>query len=116
VVDDEKALLEVATALLKPMGYTLYAAENGDTALNILKQKPYIDLLFSDILMSGGMNGYELAEQATKQHPKLKVLLTSGYTESIEITDCQATFSVNILKKPYSQETLAKQIRGTLDS
>jgi len=71
--------------------------------------------LFSDVVMPGGLNGYELAEKATTLRPGLPVLLTSGYTEKTALTNNQAQFSTNLLRKPYTLGDLATQIRVLLD-
>jgi len=64
--------------------------------------------------MPGGINGYQLAEQATAFRPDLKVLLTSGYTEKALTHNGQARFNANLLAKPYTQAELARQIRALL--
>ncbi|MCP4042770.1 MAG: PAS domain-containing protein [Gammaproteobacteria bacterium] len=115
VVDDEDGLLEVAQSSLQALDYRVLSATNGRQALAKLAEEPTIDLLFSDVVMPGGMNGYELAERATAKHPKLKVLLTSGYTEKTLANNGQARFTANLLIKPYNQAELALQVRALLD-
>lgn len=65
--------------------------------------------------MPGGISGYELAEQAIVQHPDIKILLTSGYTEKAVAHNGQARFKTNLLDKPYTQSVLAKRVRKLLD-
>ncbi|MFV9615317.1 MAG: CHASE domain-containing protein [Gammaproteobacteria bacterium] len=117
LVDDEKALLELASELLEGMGYKVLSATNGRQALEILQQEADIDLLFSDVVMPGGINGYKLAEQATGEFPNLKVLLTSGYTGKVagSCDTRQPGLYSNILNKPYSQNELATRVRAILD-
>ena len=115
IVEDEKALLELAKVSLQALGYRIVTAEDGPQALAQLAKKPTIDLLFSDVVMPSGMNGYELAERASANHPALKVLLTSGYTEKAVIHNGQARFTANLLSKPYSRSELAHRIRAMLD-
>ncbi|MCW8887619.1 MAG: PAS domain S-box protein, partial [Gammaproteobacteria bacterium] len=115
-VDDEEALLGLAQELLETLGYRVFTANNGQEALELLSKEPDIDLLFSDVVMPGGINGYELAEQATTNRPELKVLLTSGYTEKAVAHNGQARFNANLLSKPYSQSALAKRLRELLES
>ena len=74
-----------------------------------------IDLLFSDVVMPGGMNGYELAAQAKENFTALKVLLTSGFTRKAAIGKDQALFSTNLLTKPFSRSGLALRVREILD-
>ncbi len=114
-VDDEADLLELAKESLQEQGYRVITATNGNQALEKLTEEPSIKLLFSDIVMPGGINGYELAEQATRQYPELKVLLTSGYTEKSVAHNGQARFNANLLSKPYSQAELIQQVRALLD-
>ena len=117
IVDDEEALLELAKTLLEGMGYRVLTAANGKQALEVLHQEPDIDLLFSDVVMPGGINGYELAEQATAELPTLKVLLTSGYTGKVANNSLASkpALNVNVLNKPYSQSDLATRVRAILD-
>jgi PAS domain S-box-containing protein len=115
VVDDESALLELVRETLQLQGYNVLTATNGKLALEILVQEPGIELLFSDVVMPGGMNGYELAEQACLIRPDLKVMLTSGYTEMAVARNGQARFNANLLSKPYTLMTLTQRVREILD-
>ncbi|MCP4406404.1 MAG: response regulator, partial [Gammaproteobacteria bacterium] len=112
VVDDEPGLLELAQDSLSSQGYRVLIASNGKQALELLVNNPGISLLFSDIVMPGGMSGYDLAERASAVHPDLKVLLTSGHTEK---EGHHVRGKYNLLKKPYSHEALAYQVRSFLD-
>lgn len=114
VVDDELALLELVEELLQHLGYKVLTANNANQALQILSEVSGIDLLFSDVVMPGGINGYELAEQAISRCPDIKVLLTSGYTEMAVARNGQARFNAHLLSKPYTQIELAKKIRERL--
>ena len=117
IVDDEESLLELAKTFLENAGYKIFTATNAEEALRILQQQTDISLLFSDIVMPGDINGYQLAEKARKNFPELKVLLTSGYTGKA-IADnsfTQARLTSNILRKPYSKEELTIRIRTLLD-
>ncbi len=116
VADDEEVLLELAREVLEELGYRVLTVTNGEEALQALAKKPAIDLLLSDVLMPGGINGYELAERATARYPALKVLLASGYTSSSEIHHSQQRFSANMLRKPYNLSELAQRVRQLLDS
>jgi len=97
------------------LGYTVMTATDGREAMQVLAGSPSIDLLFSDVVMPGGMNGYELAEQASALNPQLKVLLTSGYTSKTLYRNGQAHFKTNLLNKPYNQREVATSIRRVLD-
>jgi len=115
IVDDELDLLHLANNFLTELGYKTYLAENAQQALDILEQHKNINLLFSDVVMPGGMNGYELAQQVTKKHPEIKVLLTSGLTSKAIVDDEQVRFSAQMLNKPYRKINLAKRIRLVLN-
>jgi len=120
IVDDEEDLLDIAAFFLEELGCKTLVAEDGPSALKILEQEPDIDLMFSDVVMPNSMNGYELAQKARKSHPKIKILLTSGYDRMLEgIESKDEPFLVRLkksqLKKPYSQSELANAIRKTLD-
>ncbi len=70
--------------------------------------------MISDVIMPGGLNGYELAERVTAEYPGLKVLLASGYTEKVTSGENHKRFSLNMLAKPYSQAELAKKVQQVL--
>jgi PAS domain S-box-containing protein len=115
VVDDEADLLQLADQYLANLGYQTRLAETAAQALEILAGDGEFDMLFSDVVMPGGMNGYELAQQAIQQKPGLKVLLTSGFTSKSIANNGLARFSAHLLNKPYRKEDLAQRIRLVLD-
>ena len=115
IVDDEEDLLQVVQDKLSTLGYRVLTASNGQQALEVLADEPAIALLFSDVVMPGGINGYELAGLVTNQRPDIKVLLTSGYTEKAIAQNGQSRFNANLLIKPYTQINLALIIRELLD-
>ncbi|RLA40224.1 MAG: histidine kinase [Gammaproteobacteria bacterium] len=115
VVDDEPGLVAIAQESLQLLGYHVLTASDGNQAMEQLAAEPSIDLLFSDVVMPGGMNGYQLAEGAVEAMPELKVLLASGYTKKAISQNGQARFDANLLNKPYTQSELALQIRSLLD-
>lgn len=116
VVDDEEALRDVAQQLLIELGYTVLTAESGYEALKILETGTKVDLLFSDVVMQGELDGYNLAISVNKLNPELNILLTSGYMnkQSAISTDINGYVS-KLLNKPYSRQELAVAIRKTLD-
>ncbi len=116
VVDDEEALLELAEEFLLDLGYRVLTAGSGQQALDVLTGEENIDLMISDVIMPGGINGYELAERVTADYPELKVLLASGYTEKIATSENHKRFSLNLLAKPYSKVELAQKVRQILKS
>lgn len=115
IVDDEVDLLKLAESYLNDLGYQTHLAENGVQALKILAEEDGVDLLFSDVVMPGGMNGYELAQQATEFWPDIKVLLSSGFTSKTLAHNGLSRFAVNLLSKPYRKADLVQRIRLVLD-
>ncbi|RDH81383.1 MAG: hypothetical protein DIZ80_14945 [endosymbiont of Galathealinum brachiosum] len=115
VVDDEESLLELAKETLQSLGYNVLTSNDGKKALKMLEENSRINLLFSDVVMPGGINGYELAELATENYQQLKILLTSGYTQKAIARNGQARFTSQLLSKPYSRQGLAMRIREVLD-
>lgn len=114
VVDDERGLLDLARTSLESVGYRVLTAKNGKRALEILGEERGVAALFSDVVMSGGMNGYELAEHAMARRPNLKVLLTSGFLDETAVNRSQARFTSNLLAKPYAQSELASRLQELL--
>lgn len=115
LVDDEKQLLELVEESLQDQGYKVFTAGNAKQALVELKKHPDISLMISDVVMPGGINGYELAEQATGLYPELKVLLTSGYTEKAISRGDHAKFNANLLSKPYALGELIARIKKLMN-
>jgi len=115
IVDDEVDLLYLADKYLTELGYRTYQAENASQAMEILAQHNNIDCLFTDIVMPGGINGYELAQSAIENNPALKVLTTSGFTSKTIMQNGSILFSSRMLSKPYRKANLAQHIRRTLD-
>ena len=114
LVDDEADLRELSEEMLVDLGSHVLTANSGPQALDLLTKGEHIDLLISDVIMPGGINGYELAEQATNNDPALKVLLISGYTENIATNENQKSFADKLLPKPYRQVDLAQKVRAEL--
>ncbi|PCI40260.1 MAG: hypothetical protein COB46_07240 [Rhodospirillaceae bacterium] len=116
VVDDEEALTDIAVSQLQDLGYSTLTAQNSAQALTIIKENPNINLLFSDVIMPGELDGYQLALAVHKAYPALKVLLTSGFTKKREeIINKDHSLHTNLLSKPYNQSELAAAIRKALD-
>ena len=103
------------TNLLESLGYRVTAARSGAEALDILLQHKDIELLFTDVVMPGGINGRQLSEQALSIHPDMKVLFTSGYSENAIIHNGRLDKGVQLISKPYHREQLALKLREILD-
>ena len=112
VVEDDPAGLAMAVETLQSEGYQVATATTAAAALKRLKGRKRFDLLFSDVVMPGGMNGVELARQARGAHPALKVLLTSGYVGDEALSWANA---FPMIDKPYARQGLIDQIRAVLD-
>jgi len=115
IVDDEEELTLIAKTILEKLGYTTLCAYGADEALQILEKTPDIDLLFSDVIMGGSLNGFELAKTAVKIRPKLKILLTSGFAGKMQNSDIIEKWEKRLMTKPYREKALTNQIRRTLD-
>lgn len=115
IVDDEIDLLNLAADYICEQGYSVLKAANATEALSLLS-KNKVDLMFSDIVMPGGMNGYELADAVIKDYPQTKVLLSSGYTGKSTGAVYQTEFKDLIVAKPYTRQDVAVRIRSTLDA
>jgi CheY-like chemotaxis protein len=120
IVDDESALVDSAVAFLQQLGYRTATATTAKEALEVLRAEPGIDLLFSDVIMPGGMDGYELALEALGERPGLKILLTSGFTRRREeFIDGEMRIDRRLLRsilhKPYTMTDLARAARRALD-
>lgn len=115
VVEDDHDLRQHATAQMQSLGYRVTAAPNGDAALRILGNDPKIDLLFTDVVMPGRMNGADLARAAQRMYPDLRVLLTSGYTRDIALHDGDGERGPALLEKPYRRKELARHLRLAID-
>jgi PAS domain S-box-containing protein len=116
VVEDDELVREFATALLTALGYRVSAAANGPEALEFLGRDPTVQLLFTDVVMPGGMNGRELATAARRIRPTLPVLLTSGYMGEGLVHAGRVDRDLDLLGKPYRQDALAAKVRAVLDA
>ncbi len=115
IVDDREDVADLARTILRDHGYVTLIAANGREALQVLDARDDVALLFSDLIMPGGMNGLMLAREATRRRPKLKVLLTTGYAEaSLERSDIGGS-EFEILNKPYRRADLIQRVRKALD-
>jgi signal transduction histidine kinase len=113
-VEDDDMVRGHVAAELKALGYNVLTAHSGADALQVLRSDTKIDLLFSDVVMPGGMSGPQLAEQALHLRPALRVLYTSGYTENTVIHQGRVDPGVQLLNKPYRRQELAAKLRAAL--
>ncbi|SEV92782.1 histidine kinase famiy protein [Luteibacter sp. 329MFSha] len=115
VVDDRPDLATLAQSILESHGYDVVAVTDPQEALHRIEQGPAFDILFTDIVMPGSLNGVALARRARSINPGLKVLLTTGYaSQSVQRTDAGG-IAFDVLNKPYSRLDLLRKIRFVLD-
>jgi PAS domain S-box-containing protein len=116
LVEDNDLVRAFASTQLATLGYRVIAAEDARRAIDLVEQGCAPDLLFTDIIMPGGMNGRELAEQLRRRRPGLKVLYTSGYAHTAMAGEVAAAVQVtHLLGKPYRRRDLATKVRQVLD-
>ena len=114
IVEDDALVREYVVTQISRFGYRTLAASNAAEALAIINGDERIDLLFTDVIIPGGMNGRQLATEALKRRPGLKVLYTSGYTENAIVHHGRLDAGVLLLAKPYLSSDLARMIRTAL--
>jgi CheY-like chemotaxis protein len=115
VVEDDPLVQGYVIAQLGSLGYRTLAAGDGVAALALVDQGAAFDLLFTDIIMPGGMNGRQLADAVRKRRPGMRVLYTSGYTDNTMDHDGHLDPGVALLKKPYRKAELSEKIREVLE-
>ena len=116
VAEDDDALRTYTTDILRELGYRVLEAASGADALQILDRDIEIDLLFSDVVMPGGINGRQLADEALSRRPKLKVLFTTGYTRNAIVHHGRLDPDTHLISKPFSFQELATKLRSRLVS
>ncbi len=116
IVEDDEDVRDSTVALLRELGYSVLAARNGAEALARLQGSERIDVLFTDVVLSQGMNGRTLAVEAAALRPALPVLFTTGYARSAIIHDGRLDPGVQFLAKPYTQREIAQKLRAVLDA
>jgi PAS domain S-box-containing protein len=116
VVEDNPDVREVTIQRLENLGYHILARESGPAAVELLKNDQAFDLVFSDIMMTGGMSGYDLAEWIGVNLPSMKVLLTSGFSNEVAKRATGAKHEFKILRKPYAIADLAYALQEVFES
>jgi PAS domain S-box-containing protein len=114
VVEDNSSVRKTVIRQLSDLGYRTVEAQSGGEALKLIKDGLSFDLLLSDVIMPGGMTGYQLAEQLRASRPDVKVLFTSGYTELAANGDGPVRKDP-LLSKPYRKQDLGRAVRAALD-
>ncbi len=109
LVEDNPDVVDVANAYFADLGYRVKVATSAQTSLDLLERESGVDLVFSDILMPGGMNGLELARQVRARFPQIVVLLTTGYSSSVDEAMRQG---FEVLQKPYDLAALKRALQS----
>ncbi len=115
VVEDNPDVREVTIQRLGKLGYQFVASDSGHAAVELLKADPAVDLVFSDIMMAGGMSGYDLAEWVQTNLPSVKVVLTSGYSDELAKRADKTGREIKVLRKPYATADLAAALHEALE-
>ncbi len=116
VVEDEPRVRRVALRNFRKLGFETLEAENADTAIAIIESGKDIDLVFSDVVMPGEMNGYSLADWLARNHKDVRVILTSGHTKSENVSMSSDEHEFPVLQKPYSSEDLAERVSSAFEN
>lgn len=111
IVEDNPDVAEVTASLVEQLGYRTVRAENATDALSRLQRNDKINLVFSDIVMPGSMNGIALAQEISRRYPQIPVLLTTGYSDMVQAAESRFV----ILRKPFQLPTLEKSINEILE-
>jgi hypothetical protein len=115
LVEDDPRVRRVSLRRLKELGYLVLEADSGPAALKLLDEGAEIHVLFTDMVMSGGMTGIELAQEVRRRRPEVKILFTSGYAEPAAATGGLLTTGARWLGKPYGVDELQSKLRELLD-
>ncbi|HYC95693.1 MAG TPA: ATP-binding protein, partial [Sphingomicrobium sp.] len=114
VVEDNPNVRKMVIRQLRDLGYKIVEANNGPSAIKLIEQGTTFDLLLTDIVMPGGMTGFQLADHLRQGRSDIKILYTSGYTELAALPDCLPN-RAQLLSKPYRKQDLARAVRQALD-
>jgi two-component system NtrC family sensor kinase len=115
LVEDDEQVNRFAGEALRDRGYRVLAAPDGETALRLLDGEPAVALLFTDVVLPGGMNGRQLAEEVLRRRPAVKVLFATGYTRNAIIHEGRLDPDVELLAKPFTADALARKVRQILE-
>ena len=116
VVEDDDDVRAYSVESLRELGYRVIEAHDGNAALRLLERQPRIDLLFTDVVLPGGLTGAQVAAQARAMRPDLTVLFTTGYARNAIVHHGRLDKGVQLLTKPFAFKDLAAKIRDVLDN
>jgi PAS domain S-box-containing protein len=115
VVEDDDDVRAYSVEILRELGYRVIEAHDGPSALRLLERQFRVDLLFTDVVLPGGMTGAQVAAQARGAKPDLKVLFTTGYARNAIVHHGRLDQGVQLITKPFSMSDLATRVRDVLD-
>jgi CheY-like chemotaxis protein len=115
VVEDEENVRNFSVEVLEDYGYHVVAAENADSALKVLEGVAEIDMLFTDVVLTGSMNGRLLANEVLRLRPNAAVLFTTGYTRNAIIHHGRLDDGIDFIGKPFTASALGQMVRKVLD-
>ncbi len=115
VLEDDDDVRTYSVESLRELGYRVLEAHDGPSALRLLERQPRVDLLFTDVVLPGGLTGAQVAAQARELRPQLKVLFTTGYARNAIIHHGRLDKGVELITKPFSLADLAAKVRDVLD-
>ena len=114
IVEDDDRVRRLTATRLKELGYRVLEANHGAAALAVLAEAPGVEIVFSDLVMPGGMSGFDLARQVRESYPRVHVILTSGYSAELMNQADIAQLDLQVVRKPYRQAELARALRAAL--
>jgi PAS domain S-box-containing protein len=114
VVEDDDRVRRLAARRLNDLGYHVLEASHGAEALAVLAATPNVEILFSDLVMPGGMSGFDLARQVRERYRHVRIILTSGFSAELMNQADLASLDLQVLRKPYRQAELARMFRAAL--
>lgn len=116
LVEDDEGVRAYSSGVLRELGYEVLEASDAATALAVLDSRPRIDLLFTDVVLPGGVHGRKLADEVRLRMPGVVVLFTSGYTRNAIVHNGRLDPGVQLITKPFTYEELAERVRRALDA
>ncbi len=116
IVEDDADVRSFTIEMVQDLGYRVLSAEDGSQALRLLASHPEVQLLFTDVILPGGMTGRQLADEAVRRQPGLKVLYTTGYARNAIVHHGRLDPGVEVVFKPFTYSEVAAKIRRVLDS
>ena len=114
VVEDDPRVRELTITRVKNLGYEVLEASDGRQALAVLSSGEIVDLVFTDLIMPGGVSGLDLCEAVRTKWPRIRLLLTSGYAEELTDHERFEPLNLKLLRKPYRQSELAQALEDTM--